>query len=157
MLNANTLQLLERNPDEHHHERPDLYCMDCILLDFLRTDFRVHLALLVTIELEKVARLREAADGQPWRDFHWRRVLCPARLELDVRSGNPNRRAAAKRAQRALRDFLFYRTANKSTMTLPTRVAREMEKIEDRTCSRLDELKDEGEPILNVDRKLSIN
>ena len=135
MLN-NTHRLSERNPDGHP---ADVLCLYCILEDLERTDFDKEIAVLLLIDLKRLAAARATHHREPHWIWRWTDHLLLMRADLI--SIDRNLRAAAEQAQKTFCDYVVcWKTRGDSNYKHASKIPAIME----RTRERLEEIFDNG-------------
>ena len=140
-MQTNTHRLSERNPDRH---APDVFCLDCLLDDFDRTDFGKEIAVLLLVDFKRLAAARAAANGDPHWIYHWSNHLFL--MDADLISIDRDLRAAAQQARKTLCEYVVcWKSRGESNYKHASLIP----EIEDRTRERLEEIfTNGGEPEL---------
>jgi hypothetical protein len=131
----NTHRLSERNPDRH---AADVFCLDCLLDDLDRTDFGKEIAVVLIIDLKRLAAARAAHYREPHWIWQWTNRLLVMRADLISIDGNL--RKAAEQAQKTLCDYVVCWQARDANY----KHAGKIPAIVERTRQRLDEIFDNG-------------
>ncbi|HTR55010.1 MAG TPA: hypothetical protein VMJ10_30200 [Kofleriaceae bacterium] len=140
-MQLNTHRLSERNPDRH---AADVFCLDCLFDDLDRTDFGKEIAVLLIIDLKRLAAARAAHHGE--RHWIWRWTNHLLFMDADLISIDRDLRAAAEQAQKTLCDYIV---CWKSRRESNYKHARKIPAITERTRERLEDIfNNGGEPEL---------